>query len=81
MLKLIPRERKTTVKELQDKLEGLGYSINRRTVELDLDRLSIPFTLVSRSSSQKVKHPVSVNNSFIYCRTIRLDIPAGIGFK
>ena len=26
MLKLIPRERKTTVKELQDKLEGLGYS-------------------------------------------------------
>jgi predicted DNA-binding transcriptional regulator YafY len=45
MLKLIPRERKTTVKELQDKLEGLGYSINRRTVERDLDRLSIPFTL------------------------------------
>ena len=26
MLKLIPRERKTTVKELQDKLEGRGYS-------------------------------------------------------
>ena len=45
MLKLIPRERKTTVKELQGKLEGLGYSINRRTVERDLDRLSIPFTL------------------------------------
>ena len=45
MLKLIPRERKTTVKELQDKLEGLGYSITRRTVERDLDRLSIPFTL------------------------------------
>ena len=45
MLKLIPRERKITVKELQDKLEGLGHSVNRRTVERDLDRLSIPFTL------------------------------------
>ena len=45
MLKLIPRERKTTVKELQNKLEGLGYSVNRRTLERDLDRLSIPFTL------------------------------------
>jgi predicted DNA-binding transcriptional regulator YafY len=45
MLKLIPRERKTTVKELQDKLEGLGYSVNRRTLERDLDRLSIPFAI------------------------------------
>ncbi len=45
MLKLIPRERKTTVKELQEKLEGLGYSVNRRTLERDLDRLSIPFAL------------------------------------
>ena len=45
MLKLIPRERKTTVKELKDKLEGLGYSVTRRTLERDLDRLSIPFAL------------------------------------
>jgi hypothetical protein len=29
MLKLIPRERKITVKELQDKLEGLGIHLLR----------------------------------------------------
>ena len=45
MLKLIPRERKTTVKELQDKLEALGYTVTRRTIERDLDRLSIPFAI------------------------------------
>ncbi|MEI6270104.1 MAG: WYL domain-containing protein [Methylococcaceae bacterium] len=45
MLKLIPRERKITVKELKNKLEGLGFSVTRRTLERDLDRLSIPFTL------------------------------------
>jgi predicted DNA-binding transcriptional regulator YafY len=45
MLKLIPRERKITVKELKSKLEGLGFSVTRRTLERDLDRLSIPFTL------------------------------------
>ena len=47
MLKLIPRERKTTVKELQDKLEALGYTVTRRTIERDLDRLSIPFAIES----------------------------------
>ena len=30
MLKLIPRESKTTVTELKDKLEGLGYLVTRR---------------------------------------------------
>ncbi|MEY3786790.1 MAG: hypothetical protein RLZ75_997 [Pseudomonadota bacterium] len=52
MLKLIPRERKTTVKELQSKLEGLGYSVTRRTLERDLERLSIPFTLESDTRSK-----------------------------
>ena len=52
MLKLIPRERKTTVKELQDKLEGLGYSVNRRTLERDLDRLSIPFAIEADTRSK-----------------------------
>ena len=45
MLKLIPRERKTTVKELKDKLEGLGYIVTRRTLSRDLDRLSIPLAI------------------------------------
>ena len=52
MLKLIPRERKTTVKELQGKLEGLGYSVNRRTLERDLDRLSIPFAIEADTRSK-----------------------------
>ena len=52
MLKLIPRERKTTVKELQNKLEGLGYSVNRRTLERDLDRLSIPFAIEADTRSK-----------------------------
>ena len=52
MLKLIPRERKTTVKELQTKLEGLGYSVNRRTLERDLDRLSIPFAIEADTRSK-----------------------------
>jgi len=45
MLKLIPRERKITTKELQSKLEGLGFTVTRRTLERDLERLSIPFCL------------------------------------
>ncbi|WP_262966432.1 helix-turn-helix transcriptional regulator [Methylobacter psychrophilus] len=52
MLKLIPRERKITVKELKNKLEGLGFSVSRRTLERDLDRLSIPFTLEVDSRSK-----------------------------
>ncbi len=52
MLKLIPRERKTTVKELKDKLEGLGYTVTRRTLERDLDRLSIPFAIESDTRSK-----------------------------
>ncbi len=38
MLKLIPRERKTSVKELQDKFEALAYTVTRRTIEHYLDR-------------------------------------------
>ena len=52
MLKLIPRERKTTVKELKDKLEGLGYTVTRRTLERDLDRLSIPFAIEADTRSK-----------------------------
>ena len=52
MLKLIPRERKTTVTELKDKLEGLGYSVTRRTLERDLDRLSIPFAIEADTRSK-----------------------------
>ncbi len=52
MLKLIPRERKTTVRELQNKLEGLGYSVNRRTLERDLDRISIPFAIEADTRSK-----------------------------
>ena len=52
MLKLIPRERKTTVTELKDKLEGLGYSVTRRTLERDLDRLSIPLAIEADTRSK-----------------------------
>ena len=52
MLKLIPRERKTTVTELKGKLEGLGYSVTRRTLERDLDRLSIPFAIEADTRSK-----------------------------
>ncbi len=52
MLKLIPRERKITAKELQSKLEGLGFSVTRRTLERDLERLSTPFCLESDTRSK-----------------------------
>lgn len=52
MLKLITRERKITVKELQSKLEGLGFSVTRRTLERDLGRLSTPFCLESDTRSK-----------------------------
>ncbi len=44
MLKLIPRERKTTVKELQDKLEGLGYSgiVSYRQGHYSYKKISTP---------------------------------------
>ena len=43
MLKLIPRDRTITVREIKDKLDGLGYCISSRSIERDLDKLSIPF--------------------------------------
>ena len=52
MLKLIPRERKITVKDLHHKLQDLGFSVSRRTLERDLDRLSIPFCLESDTRSK-----------------------------
>ena len=52
MLKLIPRERKITVKDLHQKLTDLGFSMSRRTLERDLDRLSIPFCLESDTRSK-----------------------------
>jgi predicted DNA-binding transcriptional regulator YafY len=52
MLKLIPRERKITVKELQSKLDGLGFAVTRRTLERDLDRLSSPFCIESDTRSK-----------------------------
>ncbi len=52
MLKLIPRERKITVKDLHQKLTDLGFSVSRRTLERDLDRLSIPFCLESDTRSK-----------------------------
>ena len=52
LLKIIPRDRKITVKELEKKLNGLGIDVSRRTVERDLERLSIPFCLESDTRSK-----------------------------
>jgi predicted DNA-binding transcriptional regulator YafY len=52
LLKIIPRDRKITVKELEQKLNGLGIDVSRRTVERDLERLSIPFCLESDTRSK-----------------------------
>lgn len=64
MLKLIPRDRKITVKELHDQLEGMGYSVTRRTLERDLDRLSGVFCLQSDTRSKPYGWHYSVNMKF-----------------
>lgn len=64
MLKLIPRDRKITVKELHTKLENMGYSVTRRTLERDLDRLSGPFCLESDTRSKPYGWRYSVNMKF-----------------
>ena len=43
LLKLIPRDRKVTITELHRKLSDLGHEASRRTLERDLNALSIPF--------------------------------------
>jgi len=52
LLKLIPRERKTTVKTLHGQLEALGYSVTRRTLERDLEKLSLLFPLEADTRSK-----------------------------
>ncbi len=61
ILKLIPRERKITVKELHSKLKALGFSLTRRTLERDLERLSIPFALESDTRSKPYGWRYSIN--------------------
>lgn len=46
MLKLIPRApRKITVAQLHDKLRDQQYDVNERTIQRDLNTLSVPFSL------------------------------------
>lgn len=46
-LKFISRDRKKTAVEIHQHLEDCGYRVSKRTVERDLQMLSIPFGLVS----------------------------------
>lgn len=64
MLKLIPRERKITVKELHFKLEKLGFPVTRRTIERDLDSLSRPFSLEVDNRSKPYGWRFAVNMKF-----------------
>lgn len=45
MLKLLARDRKLSASEIQQRLEGNGYKTSKRTIERDLQTLSIPFGL------------------------------------
>jgi len=52
MLSRIPRyPRKITVPELKNILEGEGYTVNTRTVQRDLNKLSTSFPLSKSSVS------------------------------
>ena len=46
-LKLLSRDRKQSATEIQQRLEDRGYKVSKRTVERDLQMLSIPFGLES----------------------------------
>jgi len=53
MLRMIPRHPgSVSAPELQGKLEDLGYSVNLRTVQRDLENLSLDYPLVSDESSR-----------------------------
>jgi predicted DNA-binding transcriptional regulator YafY len=45
MLKLLSRDRKLSASEIQRRLEDKGYKASKRTIERDLQMLSIPFGL------------------------------------
>lgn len=52
LLRLIPEHpRYTTAPTLQEKLHDRGFSVNLRTVQRDLNRLSTPFSLISSEHS------------------------------
>lgn len=46
-LKLLSRDRKQSATEIHERLEERGHKVSKRTVERDLQMLSIPFGLVS----------------------------------
>jgi predicted DNA-binding transcriptional regulator YafY len=61
MLKLIPRDRTITVREIKAKLDGLGYRISSRSIERDLDKLSIPFCLESDTQQRPYRWRFALN--------------------
>lgn len=64
MLKLIPRDKKITVAQLSEKLKDLGYSVSRRTLERDLDRLSKPFCLEADTRSKPYGWRYAINMKY-----------------
>ncbi len=77
LLRLMPRApRKTTASELQDKLQDLGITTSRRTIERDLQALSSRFPLVSEEGSRPFGWCWAKDANFEFAP--RLSVPQGI---
>lgn len=77
MLRLLPRApRKTTVTELQQRLEVQGYPTSSRTIERDLQNLSQRFGLVVDQSSKPYGWSWAKDANFGF--TPRLSISQGV---
>lgn len=60
LLRLIPREPgRIATTTLLEKLKDIGFSVSLRTVQRDLDRLSIPFALLRDESSPSFRWSLS----------------------
>ena len=80
MLRMVPRYPRTiTTTELSKRLEERGYSIAIRTIQRDLEKLSVEFPLIVDESSRP--HQWSFDRETTMDIIPALDLPAALTFE
>lgn len=80
MLRMVPRHPKSiTTTELAERLEGNGFSVTMRSIQRDLEKLSVDFPLLVDESSRPFQWSFDRNATIDIIPA--LDLPAALTFE
>ena len=80
MLRMVPRHPKSiTTTELAERLEGHGFSVTMRSIQRDLEKLSVDFPLLVDENSRPFQWPFDRNATIDIIPA--LDLPAVLAFE